>query len=253
MAEFLPIRAAKLYRVRRDSVEEDYRALYRFNKINVEWVSEHFLGNSFETRGGALTNVERMRVFRRYVGDPGFQSGVAEDVGIDRTTANKTISDVMAAVLQKKHLWIKFPSSQDEMVEEKMKWQERYNFPSAIGAIDCTHIPIRKPTEHGNEYINRKRFASINVQATCNSRELFTSVDASWPGSVHDARIWKNSEIYRIMEHNTANAVLIGDSVYGLTPWLMTPYDNPITARERRYNRCLAQNRVIIERCIGMY
>ncbi|CAH2011546.1 unnamed protein product [Acanthoscelides obtectus] len=65
----------------------------------------------------------------------------------------------------------------------------------AIGAIDCTHIPILNPFIHADEYVNRKNFASINVQATCNSNEEFTSVDVSWPGSVHDSRIWKNSDI----------------------------------------------------------
>lgn len=102
--------------MRRESLEEDYRALYRFNKVNKEW-----LGESFETRGSALRSSERMRVFLRYIGDPGFLSGVAEDIGINRTTVNKTISQVMTAVLQKKHLWIKFPTSEQEMNEEKIK------------------------------------------------------------------------------------------------------------------------------------
>ncbi|KAG8318431.1 hypothetical protein J6590_001542, partial [Homalodisca vitripennis] len=65
--------------VRRESREQDYRALYRFNKMNVEWISDHFHGENFERRGGALPNLDRMRIFLRYVGDPGFQSGVAED------------------------------------------------------------------------------------------------------------------------------------------------------------------------------
>ncbi|KAG8314459.1 hypothetical protein J6590_092551 [Homalodisca vitripennis] len=108
MAEFLNFRAVKLYRVRRDSLEQDYRALCRFNKIYVEWICDNFLGENFERRGGALPNLDRMRTFLRYVGDPGFQSVVAEDVGIDRTTVTKTISDVMAAILLKKKVWINF-------------------------------------------------------------------------------------------------------------------------------------------------
>ncbi|XP_046685119.1 putative nuclease HARBI1 [Homalodisca vitripennis] len=222
MAEFLPFRVVKLYRVRRESLQQDYRALYRFNKMNFEWISDHFLGENFERRGGALSNLDRMGTFLRYVGDPGSPSGVAEDVGIDRTTVSKTISDVMAAILLKKNVWIKFPSTREEMEQQKANWQEKYRFPSAIGAVDCTQIPIRKPSDHSDEYINRKGFPSINVQATCNFAEEFTSVDASWPGSVHDARIWRNSDIYRIMEFN---ALLIGDSQYHrFTPIHHRPY-----------------------------
>nr|CAH7714657.1 unnamed protein product [Callosobruchus chinensis] len=46
-----------------------------------------------------------------------------------------------------------------------------------MGVIDCTHIKIKKKTPLlGDEYINRKGYHSINVQATCNADEWFTSV-----------------------------------------------------------------------------
>jgi hypothetical protein len=100
-------------------------------------------------------------------------------------------------------LWIKFSSTEDEFEAAIADWQVSYKFPCAIGALDCTHIPNRIPSVHGDEYINRKGFPSINVQATCNSRELFASVDVSWLGSVHDARIWRNSDTYRTIRENT--------------------------------------------------
>lgn len=84
-------------------------------------------------------------------------------------------------------------------------------FPHAIGAIDCTLIPIKKPNIHGDEYICRKQYCAINVQATVNSNAVFTSVDSSWAGSVHDARIWRNSNIKSVMAEQTVGAVLIGD------------------------------------------
>ncbi|CAH1954867.1 unnamed protein product [Acanthoscelides obtectus] len=54
-----------------------------------------------------------------------------------------------------------------------------YKFPTAIGVIDCTHIGILKPNRHGDESINRKGKPTLNVQATCDAREMFTSVDVS--------------------------------------------------------------------------
>ena len=71
MAEFMPIyQPTKVFKVRRESREADYRALYRFSRVNVDWITNHFLGETEEYRGGALSNEERMRVFLRYVGDP---------------------------------------------------------------------------------------------------------------------------------------------------------------------------------------
>nr|CAI5818056.1 unnamed protein product [Callosobruchus analis]CAI5848716.1 unnamed protein product [Callosobruchus analis] len=45
-----------------------------------------------------------------------------------------------------------------------------------------------------NIRINRKGFAGINVQATCNAQEKLTGVDVQCPGSTHDSRIWKSFE-----------------------------------------------------------
>ena len=57
-------------------------------------------------------------------------------------------------------------------------------------------VPIKKPHEHGDEYINRKGVASPD-HMQC--QEEFTSLDVSWPGSVHDSRIWKNSDASRVL------------------------------------------------------
>lgn len=43
MAEFLPLPAAKLFRVQRDSIELDYLAIY-LKKKSVEWMSHDFIG-----------------------------------------------------------------------------------------------------------------------------------------------------------------------------------------------------------------
>ena len=56
-------------------------------------------------------------------------------------------------------------------LENKKTRQEQYRLPHATVAIDCTHVQIKKPYLHGYEYGNRKGDASINVQATCNSKE----------------------------------------------------------------------------------
>lgn len=66
-------RSVKVYKTRRDGDDNNFKDLYRFTRENVDRVTHFFLGNSCETRGGALSNVQRMKCFLRYVGDPGFQ------------------------------------------------------------------------------------------------------------------------------------------------------------------------------------
>ena len=59
-----------------------HRSLFRFHDENVSWISEYFLGENTVTKSGALSNKQRMDVFLQHVGDPGFQTGVGEDMGI---------------------------------------------------------------------------------------------------------------------------------------------------------------------------
>ena len=54
-----------------------------------------------------------------------------------------------------------------------------------------------------------------------------------------------------MMNHLESDAVLLGDSGYGIMPWLLTPYRNPETPQENAYNVLLKRERVIIERCFG--
>jgi len=85
------VRQLKRYKKRRITSSEDYKVLYRFTEENLDWIVKEFLHDGKETRGGALTPKLKMQVFLRYISDPGFQSGVAHDVGVDQTTVSKTV------------------------------------------------------------------------------------------------------------------------------------------------------------------
>lgn len=249
MADLIDVRLVKVYKIRKTPLVKDFKTLFRFEEMNVEWLSNHFLEDSLETRGGALSSLQKMKICLRYLADPGYQSGIGEELGISQGTVSLTTDYVVNRIVDKAEQWIKFPRTENDFVLAKELWQSKYRFPTAIGAIDCTHVGILKPRLHGDEFINRKLKPTINVQATCNALEIFTSVDASWPGSVHDSRIWKNSQIKQVMR-TTPNAVLIADDGYGIEPSLMTPFANPNEA-ERNYNTLLKRERCIIERCFG--
>lgn len=251
MAYINNLRAVKRYKRRVETSPNDFKYLFRFNEANVHWLANHFFGEENETRGGALSSFQKMKVFLLYVADPGYQNSVGEIIGIHQSTVSKTVAEVIEKIWQKANLWIKFPSSNEEIREAQRLWQQIHTFPAAVGVLDCTHVHIRKPSQFGDEYINRKGFASINVQATCDAQDKFTSVDVQWPGSTHDSRIWKRSDICAVMRRNTERALLLADEGYGIEPCLMTPYRIPNTPQETRYNNLLKKERVCIERCFG--
>ncbi|EEY69123.1 uncharacterized protein PITG_05309 [Phytophthora infestans T30-4] len=71
-------------------------------------------------------------------------------------------------------------------------------FPLCCGAIDGTLIAINRPQEFEGWY-NRKGFPSLNVQAVCDHRKRFTSLDVR-PGSWSDAKIFEFSVFGRNIE-----------------------------------------------------
>ncbi|KAK0150346.1 putative nuclease HARBI1 [Merluccius polli] len=65
---------------------------------------------------------------------------------------------------------------------------------SQFGAIDCTHIAIKAPSEGEYAYVNRKHFHSLNVQIICDA-QMRTNIVARWPGSTHDSFVLTNSSV----------------------------------------------------------
>ncbi|KAF4092485.1 hypothetical protein AMELA_G00021330 [Ameiurus melas] len=73
-------------------------------------------------------------------------------------------------------------------------------FPNVVGCIDGTHIPIIAPSENEVDYVNRRSIHSINVQIICDAAHIITNVEAKWPGSVHDARMYRESTLSNRLE-----------------------------------------------------
>ncbi|CAH2013915.1 unnamed protein product [Acanthoscelides obtectus] len=120
-----------------------------------------------------------MKICQRYLGDPGYQQGIGQELGISQTMVSQTVDRVVNSIVAQSNERIKFTTTNHELMEAKQIWQSMYKFPTAIGVIDCTHIGILKPNRHGDEYINRKGKPTLIVQPTCDTREMFTSGDVS--------------------------------------------------------------------------
>lgn len=131
------------------------------------------------------------------------------------------------------------------------------NFLDVFGCLDGTHIPIPGPKDD-NSYYNRKGLHSVQLQGICDAKAKFINVNCGWPGSAHDARVWRSSETYNKFENNPRNLLpvgtyLIGDSAYPLAKYLITPFkDNGnLTGNQKLFNARLSSTRVVIEQAFG--
>ncbi|XP_038842128.1 putative nuclease HARBI1 [Salvelinus namaycush] len=101
------------------------------------------------------------------------------------------------------------------------------------------------------DFVNRKSFHSINVQMVCNADCVISNVVAKWPGSVHDSRLFRASEIYQCLSQGEFSGVLLGDRGYGCQPFLLTPFTDPQEAQQA-YNHAHARTRARVEMTFGL-
>ena len=145
-------------------------------------------------------------------------------------------------------------------------FQEECKIPQAVGAIDGTHIEIVAP-KNPFDYFDRQHRYSVIMQAVVGENLMFLDTAIGYPGSMHDARVLRNSKMFRKVENanilrepvvningNDIRPLLLGDGAYPLLPWLLKPYPNNIVLNptQRRFNKVLSSARVTVERAFGV-
>ena len=90
---------------------------------------------------------------------------------------------------------IRLPVTEAEVQDKVKNFLKQFEFLQCLGAVDGTHIDIKQPSHNSTDFINRKSWFSINVQACCDYNCRFMDVVVKWPGSVHDARVFTNSTL----------------------------------------------------------
>lgn len=98
--------------------------------------------------------------------------------------------------------------------------------------------------------------SSIQVQAVCDNKMRFVDVFAGYPGSVHDARVFKESPLFEMLERKgiVKEGHLLGDAAYPLKTYLLTPYrDNGhLNPSQKRFNFVHSSCRCVIERAFAL-
>ena len=68
-----------------------------------------------------------------------------------------------------------------------------------IGIVDGSHIPIKHLREHEEQFFNRKQFFSFNNQGIVSADRLFIDLMPGYPGSIHDAGMFRLSRACRML------------------------------------------------------
>ncbi|KAG6929899.1 hypothetical protein G0U57_004774, partial [Chelydra serpentina] len=105
---------------------------------------------------------------------------------------------------------------------------------------------------------------SMVLQALVDHKGRFTNINIGWLGKVHDARVFRNSGLFRRLQEGIyfpnhkitvgdveMPIVILRDPAYPLMPWLMKPYTGALDSEKELFNYCLSKCRMVVECAFG--
>ena len=220
--------------------EHDFYERFRFTKAGVTYLC-NLLQDDLSpvcSRSHAISLPMKICTALRFCATGSFQMLVGDTNSISQPSVSRIVNQFITAMAGKTENFIIFPRMNFEITRLKQGFYGISSFPNVIGAIDGTHIRILAPHIGEEAYVNRKGYHSINVQMVMNQDYVITNLVVQWPGSTHDSQILRMSNLWDLFEAGEIpSGLLLGDSGYPNKNWLLTPFQNPQNASERRYNR----------------
>ena len=142
-------------------------------------------------------------------------------------------------------------------------FQETWNLPHVVCAIDGKHIRIHCPKQSGILFHNYKGFFSFVLLTICVARYCFPLFDVGQYGSNNNAGVLANSNIGkkigagkmsipppRHLEGSSLDPFpyyLVRDEIFPLETWLMRPYPGQLSEEERILHYRLSHAKRVIE------
>ena len=176
----------------------------------------------------ALTVDTQLLTALQFYSTGSFQWMVGRSTGMSQTAVSKVVDGVTQALCKLAKVAITFPTNQREITANKLAFNNIAGFPNVVGCIDCTHIRIKAPSEAEDAFVNRKGMHTVNVQAVCDPNMKVLNLVAKWPGSAHDAFIWRNSSPHYMFENGHIQGAWLLGKYRSLKMWFF--YCNTLEA-----------------------
>ena len=228
---------------------------FRFTKAGFESLLT-LIGAQLEhkdSRGGALSPAIQLQTALNHMAGSMFQRSTGLCFEGSQSAARACLIKVCNALLSLKGQWIYMPSVAEQAQTAQFN-MTKFGLPGISMAVDGVHCyfadtPRGVPGHIDNLKVfwGRKARYSINCQVVGNEQRI-CDIDVQWPGSTHDARIWRLSHAKQIIEEQIVYKIA-GDSGYPLSQVLVKPYSAAEVQgdpRRKTFNRKLSGLRTVM-------
>lgn len=162
-----------------------------------------------------------------------------------------------------------FPRTEQEWKFISKQFEERWNFPHCLGAIDGKHVEITPPDNCGSYYFNYKGKHSMVLMAIVDANYQFLLCDFGTNGRISDGGVLQNTEFYKKLQDNNLEIppaesaerssrilpyVFVADDAFPLRCDMIKPFRQiDLISHERKiYNYRVSRARRIVENAFGI-
>ena len=172
-----------------------------------------------------------------------------------------------AIVEQMASNFIKVPSKEAEWLDISKRFEEKWNFPRTLGAIDDKHVGIQKPKNGDSFYYHYKHTHSIILMTIAGPEYECLYADVGSNGRVNDSGIWNKTSLLQGIQDGSVKIpndkklsngestpyIFLGDDAFTLKRFMMKPFpQQDLTGERRIYNYRHSRKRRISENLFGI-
>nr|CAI5845958.1 unnamed protein product [Callosobruchus analis] len=148
---------------------------------------------------------------------------------------------------------VEVPSTEAEWLKIAKEFDNQWNFPHCIGALDGKHVQIQCPANSGSSFYNYKGTFSIVLMAIVNANYKFIYAYVGSQGRMSDGGVFQRTSFCRSLLNNALN---IPKPIPLKSMHLEVPYvlvaDVLVGSPRRIYNYRLSRARRIVENAFGL-
>ncbi|KAG5873935.1 hypothetical protein JTB14_014535 [Gonioctena quinquepunctata] len=185
------------------------------------------------------------------------------------STISLFVPEVCRAIYNSlKEEYLQVPRTAAEWLNILKEFNDLWNLPNIIGAIDGKHVVFSAPKSAGSIFFNYKSTHSIVLLALVDAN--FRYIDVGCNERVSDGGVFANSSLYKAMfsKNNVLNLledkplpgrnkniphVLVADGAFPLSVKLIKPYPfKNISRQQRIFNYRLSRVHRVVEHAFGI-
>lgn len=212
---------------------------------------------------------KRLMVTLRYL-TSGANFHVLEDIfRIHHSTISKIVPEVCNAIWDCLSAeYVKCPTTAQEWRQKVKRFEELWNYPRGLGAIDGKHVVVQAFGNTGSTFRNYKNSFSIVLLAVADADYEIIFADIGTQGASNDAGIFNRSDFKTAMQGGQLQLPTLSegeaaeldvphhfvvDDAFGLCETMLKPYPlRNMTPKQQVFNYRLSRARRCVENAFGI-